>query len=280
MKSNYLCLLFIYTWVIVAAERPLLGTIVPIGLRSEKGSLSSHRTRHPIQDSEAVNTALKLRNGACKDSNPILFAKISVNAVLETGAMLGILVGTQKLSKITTLLPTIAGISILQWIGLFIIIFASSVIGSIVGGGISVATNQVLDPNVVPGDPGWYDKLQKPRWNPPGWLFPIMWLIVSKPTQMIAVSRILKTKDANLPLPVLAVYCAHLALGDTWNKVFFGLQCVGRGVAVIMAFFGLLLTSAYAFYQVDPQAGLFLLPTCGWVLVATSLNWSIYLKNK
>ena len=120
---------------------------------------------------------------------------------------------------------------------------------------------------------------------------PIMWLVVSKPTQIIAVSKVLKiAKSASsssdldivvtkLPIPALAVYCAHLSLGDAWNKVFFGLQCTGRGAAVITLFWGLLLTSAYLFYSIDPSAGTFLLPTCGWVSVATALNWNIYLNN-
>jgi benzodiazapine receptor len=264
--------------------------VLPIRGTVERPSFSSilrKATRKSFTAS--VNTGIMVRGGACSDSNPALFAKIAVNAIAETGAMLGVLVGTQKLAERVQILPTIAGLPLIQWMGLFIIIFGSSLIGSIVSGGLNVASNQVLDPNVVPGDPQWYDKLVKPSWNPPGWLFPIMWLIVSKPTQMIAVSRILKKATSvasnvdsttELPLSVLAVYCAHLALGDAWNKVFFGLQCIGRGVAVITAFFGMLLTSAYVFYQVDPSAGLFLLPTCGWVFVASSLNWSIYLKNK
>lgn len=279
MKFSFGYIIFICIWSTVSAGRYGLGKIVPIVHKSD----SNLPKRSPTNSlAQAVEGVLELRSGACRDSNPVLFAKIAVNAAVETCAMLGILVGTQALGETTTvtkIIPSLAGISILQWVGLFVIIFASSLIGSIVGGGISVATNQVLDPNIVPGDAGWYDKLKKPRWNPPGWLFPIMWLIVSKPTQMLALSRILK-KETKLPLPILAVYCAHLALGDAWNQVFFGMQCVGRGAAVITAFFALLLTSAYAFSQVDSSAGLLLLPTCGWVLVATSLNWSIYFANK
>jgi hypothetical protein len=34
------------------------------------------------------------------------------------------------------------------------------------------------------------------------------------------------------------------------------------------------------FYAIDPVAGYYMLPTCGWVTVATALQWSIYFKNK
>ena len=113
-----------------------------------------------------------------------------------------------------------------------------------------------------------------------GWLFPIMWLIVSKPTQLVGVWRLITSvSDAETSLPLL-VYCLHLSLGDAWNKVFFGLQCTGRGLVVISAFWTALLTSVYLFYQADSTAGLFLVPTFLWVTVATSLNASIYQLNK
>lgn len=107
-----------------------------------------------------------------------------------------------------------------------------------------------------------------------------MWIIVSKPTQFMAVWKLVRqhyTEDLTIPL---VVYCGHLSLGDMWNKVFFGLECTGRGLAVICTFWSVLALSAYLFYNVDKYSGLLLLPTLGWVTVATALNWSIYLLNK
>ena len=182
---------------------------------------------------------------------------------------------------------------IIQTTTLLLIIFASSTFGSVIDMGLSAASKQVLDPNSTPNE-GWYRKLEKPVWNPPGWIFPIMWLIVSKPTQFIAVSKIMdllcssissttaadaQSKNGVSYLPLL-VYCTHLSLGDAWNKVFFGLQCTGRGLAVILIFWSVLWTSVYLFYQVDKAAGLFLVPTGLWVTVAAALNGSIYVLNK
>lgn len=254
--------------------------------------LVEYKASSPLKSREPISmgsSPLSVRGGASSVSNPAVFGKVGVTVVLETTLMLAVIVGTQKLAEETQIFPSIAGLPLIQWIGLFVIVFASSFLGSIVEGGLNVATNQILDPNATPGDPQWYNKLEKPSWTPPGWLFPIMWLIISKPTQMIALSKILKKATVmasdldtfpELPLRVLGVYCAHLSFGDAWNKVFFGMQSIGRGAAVITMFLGLLLSSTYLFYQVEPAAGLFLLPTCGWVLAATALNWSIYLKNK
>ena len=237
----------------------------------------------PSERTNSLSAALRCRGGACQDSNPALFFKVGFSAAMETGLMVGLIVGSKKLSEQFSL-PKLFGLSASTWLSLFLVIFASSFFGSIVDGTMSAATNQVLSPNMTPGDPNWYTNLVKPSWNPPGWLFPIMWLIVSKPTQLLAVSRILKSDPTAgskpIPLELLIAYCAHLSLGDAWNKVFFGLQCTGRGAAVITVFYGLLLATAYLFYSVDPTAGKLMLPTCGWVTIATALNWNIYLTNK
>ena len=226
--------------------------------------------------------------GACADSDKSLFAKLGASAVLETMLMVLTLVGSAAMSdRFPDVIPSIFNLPVTQLVAAFCIIFASSFFGSFVDDKVNAATNQVLAPNVIPGNSEkWYASLKKPSWNPPGYMFPIMWLLVSKPTQLCAVSRILKYGSSfvdgrtELPLGVLAVYCFHLALGDTWNKVFFGLQCPGRGSAVISMFLGCLLVSTLLFYNLDETAGYYMLPTCGWVTVATALQWNIYLNNK
>jgi len=222
--------------------------------------------------------SIACRGGDCSDSNPALFAKIALGVAVETGLMYSLVnfaVNADKMKLYST-----TTIRILQAFELLAIIFGSASFGAVVDTGLSAATKQLLDPNEIPGDGEWYNNLKKPSWNPPGWIFPIMWLIVSKPTQFIAVWKLVtqhSQEDLSIPL---VVYCGHLALGDAWNKVFFGLECTGRGLAVISIFWSLLWLSAYLFYKVDQSAGLLLLPTCLWVTVAASLNLSIYLLNK
>jgi translocator protein len=237
------------------------------------------QTNNKDNAGSTVDFVMRMRGGGDlymgEESNTSLFAKVGIGALLETVGMLTIIALSRKFANIAPFLPKILGLSLFEFLSVSVIIFGSSFIG----GGVSAATSQTLRPNVVPGDPNWYSRLKKPSWNPPGWLFPIMWLIVSKPTQLIAAATVLRQR----PSPnyaTLAVYCTHLALGDAWNKVFFEYQSPGRGAAVIVGFYSVLLASAYLFYLEEPGAGLLLLPTVGWVTVATALNWSIYILNK
>eukprot|EP00970_Alexandrium_tamarense_P001231 scaffold130_cov185-Alexandrium_tamarense.AAC.14 len=223
----------------------------------------------------SITTSIKpssIRGGACSDTTPTLFAKVLASAAVETFLMHQLLMfGVKTKSTYSTAIRIAV---------CFSVIFGSAYFGILIDNGLSSATKQVLAPNEIPGDSDWYSNLAKPRWNPPGWLFPIMWLIISKPTQFVAVWKLMATSsEKRLALPFL-VYCAHLSLGDAWNKVFFGLQCIGRGMAVIFTFWSVLWSSAYLFREVDSSAGLFLLPTCLWVTVAAALNWSIFLLNR
>lgn len=226
------------------------------------------------------------RGGACSDTNPVLFLKIGTTTVFEAAGLFGVLYASILLAASPSYpewIPEILNQTLATLLASMLVIFGSSFVGAIVEGGMSVATKQVLTPNKVLGDPNWYANLQKPSWNPPGWAFPIMWLIVSKPTQLCALSRIIKyglESDKSASLLALVVYATHLALGDAWNKVFFGLECIERGTFVISLFYGVLLASTYLFYNIDKGAGLYMLPTCAWVTVATALQYSIYFKNK
>ena len=264
----------------------LLGTLASIDASSSMLGPSSPALKHKsapfgiLRDGPARSgTGLPAtpRGGACEDTHLSLFLKISASAAAETALMYRLArfassVGEKGHSK------TVA--NLLRAASLVLIVFGSASFGALIDGGLSAASRQVLAPNEVAGDADWYGRLEKPRWNPPGWLFPIMWLVVSKPTQLAGVWKLITSvPEAETSLPLL-VYCLHLSLGDAWNKVFFGLQCTGRGLVVISTFWTALLTSVCLFYRADSTAGLFLVPTFLWVSVATALNGRIYQLNK
>lgn len=234
---------------------------------------------------DAITIAIP-RGGACSDSDPALFAKIGTTTIFESMALFGILWSSIQIAaskNYPTWVPRVMNQPLVELLASFLVIFGSSFVGAILDGGLSAATNQALKPNQVLGDPDWYANLSKPSWTPPGYFIAIMWVIVSKPTQLCALSRMLKfgiKSDSKASFLALAVYTTHLAFGDAWNKVFFGLECIGQGVPTITAMISALFYSAYLFYKIDKTAGYYMLPTCGWVTVASALQYSIYFRNK
>ena len=193
----------------------------------------------PRGGASSTQAALRPRGGA---SSLTTLTHAALGAVFEAGALLGVVKAARALppgasSAIAKLkiLPsdTIKGLPAAEWFAWCVIIFGSSAVGSAVDGSLRAATNQILMPTRVAGEQGWYASLVKPRWEPPGFVFPVMWLLVSKPTQLLAVAKVCASgtsegeEAAALPwVPQLAAYCLHLALGDAWNKVFFGQQKV------------------------------------------------------
>lgn len=246
----------------------------------------THVSSTPVTVRIDKSPRLFVRGGAkkdpCDDTDKMILAKAMVSAAMETAGLLGVLklgrVLSSKLQgKVPFLTRLVRGLPVIEWASIVFVVFSSPTVKSWMDGTTSVATKQVLQPNVTPGNTEWYKSLKKPWFNPPAWVFPIMWVLIAKPTQSLALSKLLSSPTA--PWKQLTVYCAHLALGDAWNQIFFGCQRIHLGGYVISAFYAMLLTSSALFGDLNEQAGYLMLPTCGWVTVATALNWSIYRLN-
>jgi len=125
----------------------------------------------------------------------------------------------------------------------------------------------------------WYRLIAKPKWTPADWVFPTVWI----PLKLLQVigARIIWILTGRNPTAVpVVLYCVHAALGDNWNTAFFREQYINGGLSIIVQFFAVLLATTNAFYQMDPVAGRYMLPTCAWLVVASALNYSIYRRNK
>jgi benzodiazapine receptor len=135
--------------------------------------------------------------------------------------------------------------------------------------GAAAATGALFQP----GD--WYRSLNKPRWTPPDWLFPVAWTVLYL-SMSVAAARVAMVGDSG---QALALWSVQIALNALWTPVFFGLRRLGAGLVIIFLLWLAVAATMLAFWQVDRIAGLLIAPYLLWVSIAGALNRSVWVRN-
>jgi len=122
----------------------------------------------------------------------------------------------------------------------------------------------------------WYLNINKAPWTPPGWVFGAAWTFI-----MICFAVYMSylwptTENKNL---IIGLYLVQLILNIGWNPTFFYFHNVLAGFLIIS---GLTILIGYILLSYSPTLkikSLLLAPYLIWLLIATSLNAYILLKN-
>jgi len=121
----------------------------------------------------------------------------------------------------------------------------------------------------------WYVQLNKAPWTPPGWMFGVAWTII-----MICFSGYLAfLKDLKPASAFWTVFFIQFVLNIAWNYIFFNQRQIGFGLIEIILLTGLI---SYYLFHFGNGLGIkawLVVPYFIWLLIATSLNAYIYLKN-
>ena len=126
----------------------------------------------------------------------------------------------------------------------------------------------------IPSD--WYENLNKAPWTPPGWVFGFAWTTI-----MICFSIYLTRlwpQVENKKL-LIVLFSLQWLLNVSWNPAFFYSQKALLGLVIISL---LTILIGYMLWQYNGTAkyySLLLLPYFFWLIIATSLNAYILLKN-
>ncbi len=128
-----------------------------------------------------------------------------------------------------------------------------------------------------PGE--WYERLNKPSWRPPNWLFGPVWMVLYA---MIAISGWLVWLEAGWSGAALGLglYAVQLVLNGLWSGIFFGLRRIGLACAEMALLWASILATIVVFYPVDALAALLLLPYLVWVTFALALNAAVLRLNR
>lgn len=125
----------------------------------------------------------------------------------------------------------------------------------------------------APGE--WYERLSKPSWTPPNWVFPVAWSILYI-LMALSAARVAVLDGTAL---AMAFWALQIALNTLWTPIFFGLRNMRAAMLVIVALWLAVAATLAAFWQQDIWAGLMLVPYLVWVSIAAALNFSVWRRN-
>jgi len=126
----------------------------------------------------------------------------------------------------------------------------------------------------VPSD--WYADLIKAPWTPPGWVFGFAWTTI-----MICFSIYMSYlwPVAENKILLVTLFIIQWILNVGWNPTFFFYHNILAGIAIIS---GLTILIGFLLLLYLPELKIktiLILPYFIWLLIATSLNGYILLKN-
>jgi tryptophan-rich sensory protein len=123
----------------------------------------------------------------------------------------------------------------------------------------------------------WYANLQKPRWTPPNWAFPIVWSVLFC---AIAVSGWLVWEAGGLAAwPALTLFAVHLLVNAAWSFLFFGKKRLDWAMVEVICLWLMIAAVIAAFAPFSMTAALLLTPYLAWVSVAAALNLRLLQLN-
>lgn len=123
----------------------------------------------------------------------------------------------------------------------------------------------------------WYTTIEKPRWTPPNWVFPLVWSVLYL---AIAVAGWLVWRKVGLaPLP-FGAFAAQLVLNAAWSALFFGLRRPDAAFADLVLLWIAILVTLVLFAGIDGIAALLFVPYLAWVTTAGALNLSVWRRNR
>lgn len=126
-------------------------------------------------------------------------------------------------------------------------------------------------------EPGeWYAKLKKPSWNPPNWLFPVVWTFLYI-AMSVAAARVATHEGSAM---ALAFFAMQIAFNTLWTPIFFGLRRMRAAFFIMLWLWVGVAGCLVTFWQIDLIAGLLFVPYLIWVTVAGALNFTVWRLNK
>ena len=129
----------------------------------------------------------------------------------------------------------------------------------------------------------WYRRLDKPAFQPPGAVFPVVWTALYTDiavTTATASDRLRERGDAEGTRALHRALGVNLVLNASWSWVFFRFHRLGPAVAVAGALAASSADLTRRVARADRRAGTALAPYAAWCTFATVLSAAIWRRNR
>jgi tryptophan-rich sensory protein len=121
----------------------------------------------------------------------------------------------------------------------------------------------------------WYQNLNIAPWTPPGWMFGLAWTTI-----MICFSFYMAYLAGSQTTYLLYIlFVIQLVLNIIWNPLFFRYHQVSAALVIIAALLLVVGLFLFRYLKVLEWKSILILPYFIWLIVATSLNAYILVKN-
>jgi len=131
-----------------------------------------------------------------------------------------------------------------------------------------------------PAASNWYANLNKPSFNPPGWIFGPVWTVLYILMTVSAALVWYRGLPGQKVRMALALYIVQLVLNALWTPIFFGLQMPLLAFIDIMLLWAAVILTILAFLRVSRYAALLMAPYLIWTTFAAILNFSLWYLNR
>jgi benzodiazapine receptor len=122
----------------------------------------------------------------------------------------------------------------------------------------------------------WYKVLEKAPWTPPGWVFGFAWttIMICFSVYMAYLWPVIENKNL-----LVALFIVQWIMNVGWNPTFFYYHNILAGLFLIIGLTFLIGFFQFFYWPELKLKSIFILPYFIWLMIATSLNGYIQIKN-
>ena len=125
----------------------------------------------------------------------------------------------------------------------------------------------------------WYEALDKPSWNPPRAVFPIVWTTIFALAAVAGVAAWRAAPNSRKSDTIIGLFALNGFLNVAWSLIFFRLQRPDWAFLDLTLLWLSIALLIFYCNRVSRHAALMLVPYLVWVTIAGTLNWQIIQLN-